>query len=180
MKIAITGGTAGIGQALGDVYESRGHEIVRLSRRNGYNIRSTPKVADAIESCDVFINNAQSGFAQTDLLFEMCQRWSGTGKTIMVISTIMTQVPVSSGIDMDLYRIQKSALEESVQQLRFRDPKTNIILVRPGNIATSTDKTVPPAADATAWANTLADIIDLAIKNNMTILDISLGPMGTK
>ena len=71
MKIAITGGTAGIGQALGDLYEQQGHEVVRLSRRTGHNIRIIPRTADAIEPCDIFINNAQVGFAQTELLFEM-------------------------------------------------------------------------------------------------------------
>jgi short-subunit dehydrogenase len=46
MKIAITGGTAGIGQALGNEYQSRGHTVLRLSRRTGYNIRVIPKIAD--------------------------------------------------------------------------------------------------------------------------------------
>jgi nucleoside-diphosphate-sugar epimerase len=119
MKIAITGHSKGIGKALADVYESRGHEIVGLSRSNGYNIKSIPKCADAIETCDMFINNAQAGFAQTELLFEMAKRWSGTKKHIVVISTMMTQDPVSSieGLDMDQYRIQKIALEQAVQQV---------------------------------------------------------------
>ena len=71
MKIAITGGTSGIGQALSNQYEHRGHEVLRLSRRTGHNIRVIPKLADAIEPCDVFVNNAQAGYAQTELLFEM-------------------------------------------------------------------------------------------------------------
>ena len=58
MKIAITGHSAGIGQALAKIYTEQGHDIVGLSRRTGYNIRSIPKVATMIEPCDVFINNA--------------------------------------------------------------------------------------------------------------------------
>ena len=88
MKIAITGGTAGIGQALGNEYEARGHEVLRISRRTGHNIRVTPKLADVIEPCDMFVNNAQVGFAQTELLFEMVRRWTGTRKQIIVVSTI--------------------------------------------------------------------------------------------
>ena len=95
MKIAITGGTAGIGQALGNEYQSRGHTVLSLSRRTGHNIRVIPKIADLIQPCDMFINNAQAGYAQTELLFEMAQRWAGSGKHIMVISTMMTQDPVS-------------------------------------------------------------------------------------
>jgi NADP-dependent 3-hydroxy acid dehydrogenase YdfG len=179
MKVAITGATAGIGQALGDEYQSRGYDVLRLSRRTGHNIRVLPKVADAIESCDMFVNNAQAGFAQTDLLFEMAQRWTGTNKHIVVISTIMTQQPVSvlAGLDLDAYRIQKIALEEAVKQIRYRQLGVNITIVRPGNIATSADKTVPPAADVGTWASVLITMLEMARSNNLTVPDISLGPM---
>jgi NAD dependent epimerase/dehydratase family enzyme len=53
LKIAITGGTAGIGQALGNEYETRGHEVLRLSRRKGQNIRIIPKTVDNLRT----INN---------------------------------------------------------------------------------------------------------------------------
>jgi nucleoside-diphosphate-sugar epimerase len=177
MKIAITGHTAGIGQALAKQYADRGHEIVGLSKREGHNIRVIPKIADLIEPCDVFINNAQAGYAQTELLFEMAKRWTGTKKHIVVISTMMTQDPVSSieGLDMDQYRIQKIALEQAVQQIRHRKLRIRTTIVRPGNIATSPDKTVPPAADVDRWASTLVNIFELA-EPDLLIPDISLGP----
>ena len=97
MKIAITGATAGIGQALAKVYQSQGHEIVGLSRRNGHNIRNISKITTHIEPCDMFVNNAQAGFAQTELLFEMYRLWKGQqGKCIINISTMMTTQPVST------------------------------------------------------------------------------------
>ena len=178
MKIAITGHTAGIGKALTDQYTNQGHEIVGLSKREGNNIRNIPKICDQIEPCDMFINNAQAGYAQTELLFEMAGRWAGTGKHIMIISTQMTQDPTSvlPGLDMDQYRIQKVALEKAVQQIRHRRLGIKITLVRPGNIATSADKTVPPAADAANWAQTLVAIFELAKVNNLRIPDISLAP----
>jgi NADP-dependent 3-hydroxy acid dehydrogenase YdfG len=178
VKIAITGHTAGIGQALAEEYCLDGHEIVGLSRREGNNIRNTPKICDQIEPCDVFVNNAQAGYAQTELLFEMAQRWQGTRKHIVVISTMMTQNPVSviPGLEMDHYRVQKIALEEAVCQIRNRRLGVKITIVRPGNIATSPDKTVPPAADVNNWARTLLDLLDMAKNNNLTIPDISLGP----
>jgi NADP-dependent 3-hydroxy acid dehydrogenase YdfG len=178
MKIAITGHTAGIGQALADRYQQDGHEIVGLSRREGHNVRVIPKICDRIEPCDMFVNNAQAGYAQTELLFEMAKRWQGTSKHIVVISTMMTQDPVSvlPGLDMDQYRVQKIALEEAVRQIRNRRLGIKITLVRPGNIATSADKTVPPAADVDNWACTLVDILTMADKNNLRIPDISLGP----
>ena len=178
MKIAITGHTAGIGQALAQEYLLDGHEVVGLSRREGNNIRNIPKICDQIEPCDVFVNNAQAGYAQTELLFEMSQRWQGTKKHIIIISTMMTQDPVSNqlGLDMDQYRVQKIALEEAVSQLRYRRLGIKITVVRPGNIATSPDKTVPPSADVNNWAKVLVSTMRMASANNLSIPDISLGP----
>jgi NADP-dependent 3-hydroxy acid dehydrogenase YdfG len=179
MKIAITGHTAGIGQALAKEYQLNGHEIVGLSQREGNNIRNTPKICDQIESCDMFINNAQAGYAQTELLFEMANRWQGTKKHIIVISTMMTQEPVSllNELGMDHYRLQKVTLEEAVCQLRHRKLKVKITIVRPGDIATNPDKTVPPSADVDNWARTLLNLFNLAKNNNLTIPEISLGPL---
>jgi nucleoside-diphosphate-sugar epimerase len=178
MKIAITGHTAGIGQALAEEYTLGGHEIIGLSKREGNNIRNIPKICDQIESCDVFVNNAQAGYAQTELLFEMAHRWTGTSKHIIVISTMMTQAPISTlpGLEMDHYRVQKIALEEAVCQIRNRRLGVKITIVRPGNIATGPDKTVPPAADVNNWAKVLTAIFRMADSNNLSIPDISVGP----
>ena len=179
MKIAITGHTAGIGQALAQIYSQHGHDIVGLSRREGNNIRNIPKIADQIEPCDVFINNAQAGYSQTELLFEMSKRWANTKKHIVVISTMMTQDPISvlPGLDMLAYHQQKVTLEEMVKQLRYQRLGVNITIVRPGYIATQPGQTVPPAADVNIWARTLLDLFDTAKNNNLSIPDISLGPL---
>lgn len=178
MKIAITGHTAGIGQALTREYQQLGHEIVGLSRREGHNIRNIPKICDQIEPCDVFVNNAQAGYAQTELLFEMAQRWAGTKKHIIVISTMMTQDPVSvlPGLDMLAYHQQKVTLEEMVKQLRHQRLGISITIVRPGYIATQPGQTVPPAADVNNWAKTLIAVFKTAEANKLVIPDISLGP----
>lgn len=178
MKIAITGHSAGIGAALSRAYQSQGHEILGLSRRNGHNIHNIKKIADLIEPCDVFVNNAQAGYAQTELLFEMAHRWSYSGKHIVVISTMMTQSPVSMlpGLDMDQYRIQKLALEQAVEQLRHRKLMIRFTVVRPGDIATSPEKTVPPSADPETWAQFLVSTLTLADEKGLMIPDISVGP----
>jgi NAD(P)-dependent dehydrogenase (short-subunit alcohol dehydrogenase family) len=162
MKIAITGHTAGIGQALAEAYY--GHEIVGLSKRDGNNIRNVPKIADQIEPCDVFINNAQAGFAQTELLFEVHRRWEHTQKRIVVISTMMAQHPVSVMEGMDEYRLQKVTLENAVHQLRYKNPQgPGITLVRPGRVE-----------DPELWARTLVGLFKMAEANGLTIPDISL------
>jgi NADP-dependent 3-hydroxy acid dehydrogenase YdfG len=108
----------------------------------------------------------------------MAHRWQDSKKHIIVISTMMTQDPVSvlPGLEMDQYRIQKVALEEAVKQLRNRRLGIRFTVVRPGNIATSSDKTVPPAADVNNWAKTLISIFEMSATKNLIIPDISLGP----
>lgn len=174
MKIAITGHTAGIGKALAEAYY--GHEIVGLSKRDGNNIRNIPKICDLVEPCDMFINNAQADYAQTELLFEMAQRWANTGKHIVVISTMMTQQPVSvfPTLDMDAYRLQKLSLEQAVQQIRHRNLGIKITIVRPGMVATHPERSV--GADPDTWARTLVNIFNLANANELNIPEISLGP----
>jgi short-subunit dehydrogenase involved in D-alanine esterification of teichoic acids len=177
MKIAITGHTAGIGQALAEIYSSNGHEIVGLSRRNGYNIRSITKVASMIEPCDIFINNAQVGFAQTELLFAVYKLWQQQpNKKIINISTMLTSLPASSlpGIEMTEYYVQKKSLEEAVSQLKNFGAGPKICLVKPGAVATQPGQTAPmPYADVNEWATQLMTILDSG--PNLEVSEISLG-----
>lgn len=143
MKVAITGGTAGIGLSLANMFEASGHEVLKLSRRNGYNIRSLTKVAEVIEPCDMFINNAQVGFAQTELLFEIWRRWEGQEKTIVNISTQMTDMQVPPKREWDEYIIQKKALELAEQLLVNRNAWPRQIMIRPGAIATQPGQKPP-------------------------------------
>ena len=96
MLIAITGHTAGIGKSFAEQLKSKGHKIIGISRRDGENIRRIPHTASLIEPCDFFINNAQSQYAQTELLYEIWQRWQGKKKYIWNISTMMTEIPVNN------------------------------------------------------------------------------------
>jgi len=176
-RIAITGHSTGIGQALAKIYESQGHEVVGLSRRNGYNIRSIPKIVDKVKDCDIFINNAQAGFAQTELLFAVYKLWQDIeNKKIINISTMMTLEPVSSlpGIEMIEYHNQKLALEEAHRQLLHLHSWPKLCLVKPGAIATQPGQTSPrPFADVNAWAERLVSILDSG--PDLEVGEIALG-----
>jgi len=152
MKVAITGHSAGIGQALTKLFEQNGHEVVGLSRRNGLNIRSLPRVAGTIEPCDMLINNAQVGFAQTELLFEMVRRWQGQEKYIVNISTEMTASMVSPKVEWDEYLIQKKSLELAQELLEKRNTWPKQLLVRPGMIATQPGQRPPAYRDVDEYA----------------------------
>jgi hypothetical protein len=155
MKIAITGGTAGIGLALAKIFETSEHEIVPLSRRNGYNIRSIPKIAGMIEPCDMFINNAQVGYAQTELLFEIWRRWRGQQKYIINIGTAMTDMFIPPREEWDEYIIQKKALDLATQLLEQRSEWPRLMLVRPGAIATQPGQQPPQYMDANEYAQSI-------------------------
>ena len=152
MKIAITGHSAGIGQALAKIYTEQGHEVIGLSRRVGYNIRSVPKVASIIDPCDMFINNAQVGFAQTELMWEIWNRWRGQNKTIINISTQMTDNSVAPREEWDQYIIQKKALELAHSQCQERSLLPKLILIKPGAIATQPGQRPPEYQDVDAYA----------------------------
>jgi len=176
MKIAITGHTAGIGEALAKIYTAQGHEVVGLSRRNGFNIRNIPKLVEMIKPCDVFINNAQISFAQTELLFEMYKTWNTmVGKKIINISTMMTSEPAASipGIGMLEYYVQKQTLEEAVRQLRYLHNWPKLYLVKPGAVATQSGQTSPrPYANVNNWAKKLIDILEYDA--DLEVVEISL------
>lgn len=159
MKIAITGHSAGIGQALAKIFEAQGNEIVGLSRRNGYNIRSLPKVAGMIEPCDMFINNAQVGYAQTELLFEVWRRWRGYQKYIVNVGTQMTDLFLPPKEEWDEYIIQKKALDLATQLLEQRSEWPRLLLVRPGNIATQLGQAPPDYMDVDEYAQGVSNWI---------------------
>jgi len=177
MKIAITGHTAGIGQALAKIYEHQGHTIIGLSRRNGYNIRSITKIVSIVKDCDVFINNAQVGFAQTELLFALYKEWQGlSNKKIINIGSFMISEPVSPlpGIEMTEYYVQKLTLEESIKQLRYHHTGPKLCLIKPGMIATQPGQTSPrPYADVNIWAQKIIDILDAG--KDLEVHELSLG-----
>lgn len=68
-KIVITGHTSGIGKAIYDKFkEISCHDIVGLSRSNGYDIdKDFDKVVEAAAGADLFINNAYRDSQQLKL-----------------------------------------------------------------------------------------------------------------
>ena len=179
MKIAITGHTAGIGKALAEQLTGRGHSIVGISRREGENIRRVPHTASLIEPCDLFINNAQTGYAQTELLYEVWSRWQGQPKYIWNISTMMTESPINAQPDgqhdltMSQYRNQKLALEEASRQLRFKNSWPRISIIRPGGVATQDQYDNSNKADVGIWVKSIIDTF--SHNDNISISEISIG-----
>jgi nucleoside-diphosphate-sugar epimerase len=179
MKIAITGHTAGIGKAFAEQLSQRRHYVVGISRREGENIRRVAHTASLIEQCDMFINNAQTGYAQTELLYEVWSRWQGKERYIWNISTMMTEAPINSRPDgqddivMSQYRNQKLALEEASRQLRFKNSWPQISVIRPGGVATQAQFDNCKKASVDIWVKSVIDTF--SHNNNISISEISIG-----
>ena len=144
MKISITGHKRGIGRELTRQLEARGHEVVGISRSDGENIRRVAHTASLIEPSDMFINNAISMYAQTELLFEVWHRWQHSDRThyIWNISTRVCEQDEDRAIhgltmrESMEYRNRKMALELAHRQLNAQPSKIRMTLIRPGGVKT--------------------------------------------
>ena len=169
MKIAITGHSEGIGKRFADILTEQGHEIVGLSRRTGHNIRSLQKVVGPIVECDWFINNAQVGFAQTELLYKVWHQWHDTDKIIWNISSLISTIN-SPNFHMEEYRLQKQTLDQAHYNLKQRS-KCRFLLIRPGKVDTQGEGGAP----VDVWCRAVIDTWNRCEKDNLKLQEISIG-----
>ena len=169
MKIAITGHKRGIGKAFADNLAARGHDIVGISRSDGENIRRVAHTASLIEPCDLFINNAISQYAQTELLFEVWHRWQPykDAHHIWNISTRVCEWDTDqqiAGLTMREsmeYRNQKMALQLAHFQLNAQASNTKMMLLRPGQVKTwkHSDESAMPVEQYVAQVLSQQDLV---------------------
>jgi len=160
MRIAITGHKRGIGRAFADALSDRGHSIVGISRSDGENIRRVEHTASIIEPCDVFINNAISQYAQTELLFEVWHRWNDSMKARQIwnISTRVCERHEDKQIrgltmrESMEYRNRKMALELAHEQLDAQPSNITMTLIRPSSVRTQ-EWSDPKCPDADTYVN---------------------------
>ncbi len=182
MKIAITGHSSGIGKSFAEYLSSRGHQIVGLSKRDGHNIRNIPKILEHIKVCDMWINNAQAGYAQTELFQHVVEQWhNDNSKMIWIISTIMAstyQIPQVQGMSFKQlaeYRTQKRALEDAVKTAKEQGTKCRLSLIRPGAVATQEyNKAGENSADVNEWVKTVCDFYIMCNQYNLFPDELSL------
>jgi short-subunit dehydrogenase len=136
MKISITGHTAGIGQALYNLYSSQEHEVLGFSRATGYNIaraEDRKRIVYDSQDSDIFFNNAHDwygdNFAEAILFEELWQSWQGKKKIIVNISSMLVadQRWPKSGL---LYRSGKIALEDLSKFLQIENAWPQITVIR--------------------------------------------------
>lgn len=148
MKIAITGHTRGIGQAIATSLAQDGHDVLGFSRSTGHDLTDAAvrsRVIDTAVDCDVFVNNAflaprqahlSINWAPIELLYGLHRSWRGQEhKTVIVIGSETQNQPM---VTDHPYQIHKMALTQACRQLRSVARYPRIIQVNPG--ATDTDQ----------------------------------------
>lgn len=181
MKVAITGHTNGIGKSFCNYFTERGHDIVGLSTRDGNNIRNIPKIVEQIVDCDMWINNAQSGYAQTELFLKLADAWATQdNKMIWNISTVMAadyEMPNIAGMNqlqLAEYRCQKRALEDATKTVKEHS-RVRVFTIRPGAVATQPGQEPNVhGADVDAWTKTVCDFYIACRENNLFPEELSL------
>jgi hypothetical protein len=114
MKYAITGHLYGVGEEL---FKRLSPNAIGFTRSTGYDITNKEHRARMIKEaadCDVFINNAHSGFGQVYLFIDLIRAWGANPeKTIINVGSNVAHriLPVQSYSRLE-YQIQKIALKE--------------------------------------------------------------------
>lgn len=137
MKIVITGHTSGIGKWFFDYYQSQGHSVVGFSRSTGHDVADPVAQQHIVNACadaDIFINNAYSGFAQSDIMFKFAKQYSDQQKTIINIGSSITQ-RYDRYSPEPKYRAAKLSLIESCREawtdIDTQKSKLHVMLVNP-------------------------------------------------
>ncbi len=139
LKIAITGHTSGIGKGLYNFY-IKDHQVMGFSRSNGFDIETKQdKILEKSKNCDIFINNAYSGFAQTDLLFKLWDFWRNKEKLIINVNSMIRDLsfPYIKTPPFSKYKIHKLALYQAVQELQQSPSKCQVSQITLGVVDTS-------------------------------------------
>ena len=138
MKIAITGSSKGIGFAISEAFKKQGHTVVGFNRSEGWDISNKltqDKIVEQSVDCDLFINNAHSKFAQTELLFKLHQSWQGQKK---IIANIGSSITMRWQLDHRFvtYRTEKIALDDACNFLWNKNKWPHIMIFKPCAIDT--------------------------------------------
>jgi NAD(P)-dependent dehydrogenase (short-subunit alcohol dehydrogenase family) len=141
MKLAITGHTRGIGKAIADLYPG----YIGFSSSNGYDISKPEDVKLIIDTallmeCDVFVNNAYSGTAQTSIFEKLLTHWNtDPSKTIVNINSRT----IYNGPNQRQYTTDKKLLRSSaITAIRDINRQCRVININPGYVQTDMTESV--------------------------------------
>jgi len=81
-----------------------------------------------VSDCDVFINNAQAGYGQVDLLIELFQEWKDSQKLIVNVGSRIAEVMLGEPhLHLLHYSAQKKALKTTVAEIQGYNCKIDYV-----------------------------------------------------
>ena len=137
-NVAITGHTSGIGKGLYEYFEKKGCRVKGFSKDTGFDI-SVPENRDRIveltRDCDLFINNAYSGYAQVELakLWQQ-QHWSDSHfiiNTSSMAAEPLAEIPKNFPW-LTPYGEEKYAINKVSWEINHSGSKCKSIVIMPG------------------------------------------------
>lgn len=117
MNIALTGHTRGFGKYILEKI-SEEHTVKCFSKSTGHDITKKDiriDIVNQINDCDIFINCAQEGYAQIELLYDVFHVWAEKPKLILNIGSNARDF-TNRDRPYD-YSVQKLALNHASKQL---------------------------------------------------------------
>jgi NAD(P)-dependent dehydrogenase (short-subunit alcohol dehydrogenase family) len=134
INYAVTGHTAGLGQAL---YQKFTPNCAGFSKSNGFDITSKDSRQSIITACahaDIFINNAYDNNGQVLMLYDLFETWKNQDKLIVNIGSNS-----SCGIKSypHIYAVNKYALDKASEQLSNLNAPCKVVNIRFGWIGTT-------------------------------------------
>lgn len=157
-KIIITGHTHGIGKAIYDKFtEISCHEIIGMSRSNGYNIdKDFDKIVAEAEGCELFINNAYRDQQQTKLVNALKDKVG----MMVVMGSVSRFYPELIPTD---YVHDKQALAEACRLVSLNPNGIPLLHLDLGFIEGTTVESDDPSAFVSDYTTPKDDIVDTII-----------------
>lgn len=126
-KYTVTGSSQGLGKYLSNRYNAQA-----FARKDGYDISTYEGRKKIVEDADfdVFINNARHGFFQTELLYDLYDKFKHTNKVIISIGSFGKEYYLQE--KPYKYGIEKLALNEASKQLSVLETPLKFICLNFG------------------------------------------------
>lgn len=118
--VKLTGRSTGLAKEIITTFGEWGFDV-RGYGVGDIDLENTQSVVELMRDADVFINNANYKFTQTEILYELFKVWKDDpNKHIINISSRAAQPNISKGY---LYAAQKAALEHLANNLVYNSDK---------------------------------------------------------
>lgn len=154
MKIAITGTTSGIGQAIHDKLNN--HNIVKYNRPQ-FNLLDDDCLNNIdLSKIDVLVNNAGADYKRTEYIKHRYEDWYNTVKINLIVPMFLTQRFIkqnTNGIIINItstgaikmpttessvfYRSSKQALKHYTNEINETQSSFRVVEIEPGKTATN-------------------------------------------